>query len=117
MQKAEKYLELIRMQAESGLNVKDFCANYGLIRSSFYYWSKKLNGQAKRSKFIPLVVKPEISQRSSTKNNPLKKVSFESEEPIFAESVLEIVYPNGVLIRLKGSVIPEQVRGLIHLQD
>ena len=117
MQKAEKYLGLIKMQAESGLNVKDFCANYGLIRSSFYYWSKKLNGPAKRSKFIPLLVKPEIPQRSTAKNNPLKKVSVEREVPIFAEPMMEIVYPNGVLIRLKGQIIPEQVKGFIHLQD
>jgi putative transposase len=117
MQKAEKYLELINLQAESGLSIKDFCENYGLVRSSFYYWAKKLNGKTKRSKFIPLVVKPEVPLKFTPKNNPLKKASGERQELSFTEPMMEIVYPNGVLIRLKGHVNAEQVKGFIHLQE
>ena len=36
MQKAEKIREMLKMQLESGLSVKEFCFNQGIGQATFY---------------------------------------------------------------------------------
>ncbi|MHA2012219.1 MAG: IS66 family insertion sequence element accessory protein TnpA [Candidatus Helarchaeota archaeon] len=38
MDKSAKYAELIRLQKDSGLTVREFCRNEGIAPSTFYYW-------------------------------------------------------------------------------
>jgi transposase-like protein len=109
MQKESRFRELIEEQYESGLTIKEFCSNYGIARSTFHYWKKKLNKKPGRKDFIPLIVKPS--------GMALPKGSACSEISPVKESLFELVYPNGTILRLKHDLDLSQLRALIHLYE
>lgn len=53
MQKESRFHELIRLQQDSGLTVREFCSNQGIVPSTFYYWKKKLQRSTGKNDFIP----------------------------------------------------------------
>ena len=57
MQKESRFLELISLQQDSGLTVREFCSNEGIAPATFYYWRKKLQNSKGKKDFIPLIVK------------------------------------------------------------
>jgi hypothetical protein len=110
MEKASAFSDLIRRQKETGLNIKEFCANECIPTSTFYYWRKKLSGNNPGKGFIPLIVKPPQPSLSSGNG----KASYRGvDDDVF----LEVVYPNGTLLRVKKDVDLAQLRALIHLYD
>ncbi len=109
MQKESRFRELIEEQHESGLTIKNFCSNHGIARSTFHYWKKKLSKKLGRKDFIPLIVKPSGME--------LPKGSACSEIFSGKESLFELVYPNGTILRLKHDLDLAQLRVLIHLYD
>jgi transposase-like protein len=109
MQKEARFRELIEEHRESGLSIIDFCSNHGIAPSTFHYWKKKLLKKSTRKEFIPLVVKPSGSD--------LPVGSTCSEIANRKEATLELVYPNGTLLRLKHDLDLELLRTLIHLYD
>ena len=110
MQKESRFRELLEEQKESGLTIKEFCSNHGIAPSTFHYWKKKLGKKSGRNEFIPLIVK-----RSSGVDLP--KGSTCSEITTGKEALLELVYPNGTILRLKHDLDLAQLRALIHLYD
>jgi transposase-like protein len=110
-----KFLELQNRQQESGLNVKEFCLNEGIAPSTFYYWLKKQQKHKQSKGFIPLVVKPapSIYQRNAKGNGQLLSVDHTQEDAVF----LELVYPNGTLLRVKKDLDLSRLRALIHLYE
>jgi len=109
MQKEARFKELIAEQKESGLTIIDFCSNHGIAPSTFHYWKKKLSKKSTRKEFIPLVVKPSGSD--------LPEGSTCSEIATGKEATLELVYPNGTILRLRREMDLELLRTLIHLYD
>jgi len=107
---------LIRLQQDSGLTVREFCSNEGIAPSTFYYWKKKLKDSTGKNDFIPLVVKsPDSShapehRRTNQRDYPASKMSGE-------HAILELVYPNGTLLRIKDDLDLVHLRTLIHLYD
>lgn len=110
-----KFLELQTRQQESGLNVKEFCSNEGIAPSTFYYWIKKLQKHKPTKGFIPLVVKgvPPIHQRNAKGNSQSLWLDDQGEAEVF----IEIVYPNGTLLRVKKDMELSHLRALIHLYE
>ncbi|NLV20362.1 MAG: hypothetical protein GXY51_12855, partial [Bacteroidetes bacterium] len=76
---------------------------------TFHYWKKKLSKKLGRKDFIPLIVKPSGME--------LPKGSACSEIFSGKESLFELVYPNGTILRLKHDLDLAQLRVLIHLYD
>jgi len=109
MQKEVMFRELVAEQKESGLTILDFCSNHGIAPSTFHYWKKKLSKKSDRKDFIPLIVKPSGSD--------LPEGSTCSEIATGKEAILEVVYPNGTLLRLKHDLDLALLRTLIHLYD
>lgn len=109
MQQESRFRELLEEQKESNLTIKDFCSNHGIARSTFHYWKKKLSKKPGRKDFIPLIVKPSGLE--------LPKGSACSEISAGKESLFELVYPNGTILRLKHDLDLTQLRALIHLYD
>ena len=101
----------------SGLPVKDFCINEGIYQSRFYYWQKKLRDQKQEcehpSGFVPIIFyKPQT---------PISKSICESkslpENHLTREDIVEIVYPNGVIVRIPSQTDIKQLQSLILLNQ
>lgn len=98
----------------SNLRVKDFCHNECISLSRFFYWQKKFKEDRKElerpSGFVPLVLSPSGS--------PAKRSSDYSQatcHPSKGESTCEVVYPNGVRLRLPLDVDIKQLEQFILL--
>jgi transposase-like protein len=99
--------ELVRLQEDSGLTVREFCSNEGLNPSTFYYWIKKFKKQQSGNKdFIPLIVKPS--------RIGIKETGF-SQMDASLDNKIELVYPNGTILRVSGNYDLHQLQALIHL--
>ena len=85
----DDFKEIYARYKESGLTIKDFCSNEGIKRKRFSFWKAKLKG-------------PKTNAAAKGK----------SGQP---QSVCEIVYPNGVTVRLNGPVSSEILQTLIFL--
>lgn len=101
----------------SGLPVKDFCINEGIYQSKFYYWRKKLIGQQQKAEqpsgFIPIVFNTPKAQISNTicKNKSLPENLLPSGD------IIEIAYPNGVIVRMPKQTDIKQLQSLILLNQ
>jgi len=101
----------------SGLSVKDFCINEGIYTSKFYYWQKKLRDQQQESEypsgFVPIVF--------NTPQRPINKSMCEGkslpENHLISGDVIEIVYPNGVLVRIPSQTDLKHLESLILLNQ
>ncbi len=117
MQKDSRYHELIRLQQASGLTVRDFCSNEGIAYSTFYYWRKKLQGNRGKSDFIPLVVKSPVATLSPGFSKSIGDPGFQPGQMTESELLLELVYPNGTVLRIKNDLDLAHLRALIQLCD
>jgi len=111
MQKKTRFFELIRLHGDSGLSVREFCSNEGIAPSTFYYWRKKLHGKnsGRENDFIPLLVK--------SPGDGISRGSTCSEISTNRDSLIELVYPNGTMLRIKNDLDLADLRALIHLYD
>jgi transposase-like protein len=90
----ERMFSIIKSCKESGMSNKDFCQQNGIGQAMFYYWQKKLSETQlnKPESFIP--------------------VSFNSDKK---QAEMEIIYPNGVRLKLASSTDLSVIRMLIGL--
>ena len=111
MQKETRFFELIRLQGDSGLSVREFCSNEGIAYSTFYYWRKKLyrKDSGRKNDFIPLLVKS--PGEGITRGSTCPEINTDKG------SLIELVYPNGTLLRIKNDLDLADLRTLIHLYD
>jgi len=106
-----KCLELIQRQKETGLNITDFCSNEGIPKSTFYYWRKKLSEPGKR--FIPLLVNSTPVQITGPAKSGIRE---QNENHTSGDDfLLELVYPNGARLRVKGDTDLDHLRSLVCL--
>ena len=108
------FKELLERQQASGLNVKDFCFNEGMSKSSFYYWRRKLQKPGNPKSFIPLVIKspqPYLSRQSSKAPQPPQTSVQHLEDGLS----MEVVFPNGTKLRVKDNLDLSFLKSLICL--
>ncbi len=117
MQKESRFYELIRLQQDSGLTVREFCSNEGVAPSTFYYWRKKLQSSKGKKNFIPLIVKPSESSLTQAYNRNSSQRDYQPGQIAEDHTLLELVYPNGTLLRVKNDLDLSHLRALIHLYD
>ena len=77
---AQEWFSLIEECRSSGLAVRDYCSLQGIHPSNFYYWAKRQRS-VEESGFVPVTI-----------SKPAKQS--------FSQQMVEIVYPNGVSLRL-----------------
>ena len=101
----------------SGLSVKDFCENECILQSKFYYWKNKSikNNRDKEqpSNFVPIVFSSSNSQMQ-TKRKVQQKPTLEHADSTACD-IFEIIYPNGVKLRVPIGADITQLRSLILL--
>ena len=105
-----------RYQA-SGLRIKEFCRNESIVESKFYYWQKRLREHyyrtGRESGFVPIVFTGSNPSPLTRENVPQQTIP-EHVDPT-PGNVFEIVYPNGVKVRVPMGVDPTHLRSLILL--
>ncbi len=74
----------------SDLSMAGFCKQRGIAKSVFYYWQKKYKEDQSIGGFVPIKV--------DNGNRPSNS------------SMIEIAYPNGVIVRLPNQTLPTIVR-------
>lgn len=84
MSKEEEMFGLIKEFESSDLNGKEFCRTKGLVPSTFYYWKKKKAREESAGSGGFIAINP----RTGT------------------EGTLELIYPNGIRLRLEASQLP-----------
>ncbi len=109
------FQDLLNRQKESGLTVRDFCANEGIVPSTYYYWLKKSKAkEAQPTMFIPLIATsgkiPALKKNHQLQVPPASK---ECDSPVF----LELVFPNGIVIKVRNQVDLPLLQKLVHLYD
>lgn len=109
MLKEDRFRLLIEEQRSSGLSIKEFCSNHSIPASTFHYWKKKFTREPEKNAFIPLIVKPtEVG---------VAKESTYSEMNTGNSVKLELVFPNGTMLRVQHDLDMVHLRALIHLYD
>ena len=96
---------------DSHLNIRDYCSSIGISEDRFYYWKRKLTEAelpAAPTSFVPI----QMSQRGgkiSISNQSAPSASLDKE------SYCEIVYQNGVVLKVKSEMSLAALRSLILL--
>jgi len=109
-----RFKELLDRQQASGLNVRDFCFNEGMSKSSFYYWRRKLQKAGHPKSFIPLVIKPSspsASRQVAKVPQPVQTTQQQDQGDLH----MEIVFPNGTKLRIKNDTDLSVLKSLICL--
>lgn len=109
------FQDLLKRQKESGLTVRDFCANEGIVPSTFYHWLKKSKLKETQPKvFIPLTIGGEqLATHKKTHHFP----SYTSAKEMAAPVLLELAFPNGTVLKVRNQVDLPLLQKLIHLYD
>ena len=89
----------------SGLSVRDYCNNTGFDEGKFYYWRRKLTDSAlpDTQGFVPV--------RMNNLNITTASKEIESK----SDSECEIIYANGVTLRINSAISLEVLKSLILL--
>jgi len=118
MLNSRQFTAIYNEYLESGLTVRDFCANQHMRDSKFYYWQNRLKRQLPPKKgFMPVVFENEQQSRSTHFPNPVQNRSKTFSNPADVSHAVscEISYPNGVSMKLNGLPGPEVLRSLLLL--
>ena len=89
----QEWFSLIERCESSEITVKEFCKTQGINPSNYYYWMKRF--RTKEPDFAPL----EITSKAL----------------VSGSSVYELVYPNGVMLRLGQGVGLGELSQLLRL--
>jgi len=113
-----KFRELYDNLIESGLTIRDYCANLGINEATFYYWQHKIKNQLPPKKgFIPLVY--EKGNQSRPFQVPAKANNTARAFPNSGDSdksiSCEISFPNGICVKMNGLSNTEVLSSLLHL--
>ena len=103
----EKFREIYAQWQESGQTVRTFTAALGMEESKFYYWQKKIKAETavqltKAGGFIQMASPRAAQQINATMSSP-------------TPALCELVYPNGVMLRVTSDLSIADLRSLIFL--
>ncbi|MFO8088140.1 MAG: transposase [Bacteroidales bacterium] len=110
------FKRLYQEYQESGLNIKDFCANQGLAPSTFYYWRNKLEETSQLHRpdnFVPLVFDSNHPATDNQTSQSLIKSSHTSK----INTPIELVFPNGTKMVLRDNIDMQLLKTIVHLFD
>ena len=100
--------EMLDRQADSGMSIRQFCAEERVSEPSFYGWRKKLRGSTKDVRRPPIA-----SRRRDSDNGQL----FVPVKVLNSAPALEIIHPLGYRIQMTGEVNPAALRHVIETLD
>ena len=107
-EKALRWREILRRQADSGVSIREFCTTEGLSEPSFFAWRKKLRESTRDGRRAPAT-----NRRQESDKRPL----FVPVRVLDSAPALEIIYPPGYRIQMTGEVNPVLLRHVIQTLD
>lgn len=112
----DEFKKIYEEWKESDLSIRSFCITMGLTESHFYYWKRKIETPVPSapSSFIPIQMKSCTDGTISLSG--AKTCKQKSSEPdAVKRDFCEIVYPNGVTLRIGANLTLDMLRTLIAL--
>jgi len=112
------FLAIYEELLDSGLTIRDFCANHHMNEAKFYYWKNKLKAQLPpKNGFVPVVFENRQQARSSQVPASVlpQSESFSTPETTTQTLSCEISYPNGVHVKLNGLPDAQLLKSLLVL--
>ena len=113
----QQFEEIFDRYQASGLRIKEFCRNESIVESRFYYWQMRLQEHnyrtGRESGFVPIVFTG--SNPSPANKEVVRRGPIPGHVDPAPGNILEIVYPNGVAVRVPMGADPTQLRSLILL--
>ena len=104
-EKQEERLLSISMWRESGLSQGAFCKREGISRSTFQHWRKRLDSTYEH-----------MPKRKQKNSNKFYSIDMDTVSELPSVSVMiEILYPNGVLLKCSNHIAEKQLSHLVNL--
>ena len=112
----KKFSEIYQYFLESGLTIRNFCSNQHLNEAKFYYWQRRLkNVLPPKMGFVPVVFEKNQFLQPSAKPVSMQSQPMVSSPGYNKTIACEIIYPNGVLLKLNGGADLETLHSLLLL--
>jgi hypothetical protein len=118
MLNSKQFREIYNEYLESGLTVRDYCANQNMNEAKFYYWQNKLKSQLPpKNGFVPVFFRDGHPHKPSGLPVQGKGNTEPFSNPADKNKIIscEISYPNGVSLKLNSIADMEILRSLLHL--
>ena len=100
-----QWRERVARWTASGLSVRAFCRQHGLIETSFYFWKRELRARDAAALAAPVIA----STKSPARKRPLAKTSPPMFVPVTVISgsalSVEVRCPSGHVVLLSGCEI------------
>lgn len=108
----EDFKKIFSDWKQSGLTMRAYCQNIGIREDRFYLWHKRLKRSqqlpSRSSGFMPVNL-------SSRQNGRIDVRCAQAKQSSSADSLCELVYPNGVTLRITSDMTLEQLRAMVML--
>ena len=101
----EQFRQVYDEWRQSGLTVQQFCENIGIREGRFYYWKAKLKAES-----LPAAYGGLVPVKMSGKPGRAYASAAGS-----ANALCEVVYPNGVTVRVTSDMTLDQLRQMVTL--
>lgn len=107
----EEFRSVYKEWKKSGLSIRDFSTSIGIKEDKFYYWQKKMHDidsvpTSSKGSFVEL---PHSSNRRPNEGSIRAGVGKTT-------ALCELVYPNGVVVRITSDLSLDGLRQLINLE-
>ena len=101
----EEFRQVYDEWRQSGLTVQQFCENIGIREGRFYYWKAKLKAVS-----LPAACGGLIPVKMSGKSGRAYTSAVGG-----TNALCEVVYPNGVTVRVTSDMTLDQLRQMVTL--
>ena len=112
METIESFKPIYQAFLESNLTARDFCKKLEIPESRFYYWQKRIRDEAARSngEFMPVSINNHAGKVVLVGNGRQQQLRHQHG---VVQPSCEIVFPNGVTVRLSGEIAASTLGQLI----
>lgn len=103
MENLESFKPVYEAFLESNLTAREFCRKLEMPESRFYYWQKRIRNEVAKSNgdFLPVSINNHGGKVVLMGD---KRQQIRTGHPGMMQSNCEIIFPNGITVRLSGEM-------------
>ena len=112
METIESFKSIYQAYVESNLTVRDFCKKLEIPEGRFYYWQKRIRDEdaSANGEFMPVSINNHAGKVVLVGNS---RQQLRRPQQGMMQPSCEIVFPNGVTVRLSGEIAASTLGQLI----